>query len=103
MRTLVWKIASQITLRNFSGEVLFLAVLCLVRTKYIKQVSSTLLQGSKKKQIGTYAASQYGLDTWEGSFIVKRVPAFVSQEERHLIFMFKVDILYFWSMGPLTT
>ena len=57
----------------------------------------------QKKQISTYTASQYGLDTWEGSLIVKRVPAFVSQEGRHLIFMFKVAILYFWSMCPLTT
>ena len=49
----------------------------------------------KKKKISTYIASQYGLDTWEGSLIVKRVPAFVSQERTRLIFIFNVDILNF--------
>ena len=47
-----------------------------------------------------YTASQYGLGTWEGSLIIEGEPALASQEERHLIFTFKMDILYFWSMCP---
>ena len=44
--------------------------------------------------------SQYGLGTWEGSLINEGVPVLASQEERHLIFIFNMDILYFWSMHP---
>ena len=42
-------------------------------------------------------ASQDGLGTWEGSLIIEGGPASASQEGR-LIFIFNLDILYFWSM-----
>ena len=47
-----------------------------------------------------YTVSPYGLGTWEGSLIIKGVPALASQEEGHVIFIFNMDILYFWSMCP---
>ena len=43
-----------------------------------------------------YTANQYGLGTWEGTFIIEGVPALASQEGRHLIFIFNMDIPYFW-------
>ena len=43
---------------------------------------------------------QYGIGTWEGSLIIEAGPALVSQEERHLNFIFNLDILYFWSVCP---
>ena len=42
-------------------------------------------------------AGQYGLGTWEGS-LIEGVQALASKEERQLIFIFNMDILYFWSM-----
>ena len=50
---------------------------------------------TKKEQTGTYTASQHGLGTCEWSLIIKGVPALVSQEEGHLIFIFNMDILDF--------
>ena len=44
----------------------FSSVLYLVRTKDIKQVWGTFLQGFKK-QMSQYTASQNGLGAWEGS------------------------------------
>ena len=77
----------------------FSPVLYLIRTKNIKQVRVTFLQGfKKKKKTSAYIASQHGLDTWEGSLIIKGEPALASQEERHLIFIFNTDILYSQSM-----
>ena len=40
-----------------------------------------------------YTMNQYGLGTWEGSLIIKEVPALASQKERHLIFIFNMDII----------
>ena len=51
----------------------------------------------KKEKISTYTVNQYGLGTWEESLIINRTPALVSQEERHLLFIFEMDILYSWS------
>ena len=74
---------------------IFSTGLYLVRTKNIKQVRATFLQGFKKKeQSSKYTASQCGLGTWEGSLIIEGGPTLVSQEERHLIFIFNMDILY---------
>ena len=42
-----------------------------------------------------YTVSQYGLGTKEASPIIEGVPTLASQEGRHLIFIFKTDILYF--------
>ena len=47
-----------------------------------------------------YTAGQYGLGPWEGSLIIEGGPVLVSQEEGHLIFIFNMVILYFWSMCP---
>ena len=68
----------------------FSTVLYLVRTKNIKQVRVTFIQGFKKKkeQPSMYTASQHGLGTWEGSLIIKGGPTLISQEGRHLIFLF---------------
>ena len=83
----------------------------------MKQVMDTFLQTLKNKQTSTYTARRHGLGTWEGSlcyqrspslsvpgrgafnlylshgpgkgvFVIKGVPALVSQEEGHLIFIF---------------
>ena len=100
LRTIAWKTASQITLRNCSREAWFLAVLYLVRTKNIKQVRDTFLQGfkNKKKQKQknrtdqyVHTASQYGLGTWKGSLIIEGVLALASQEKGHLTF--NMDII----------
>ena len=88
MRTLDQKTASQITLRNCSGEAWF-----PLRTKNIKRVRDTFLEGFKKKQVSTYTGSLYGLGTWEGNLIMEGVPALAFQERRHLIFIFNMDIL----------
>ena len=50
--------------------------------------------GFRINQIGTCTAGQRGLGTWEGSLIIEGGPTLVSQEERHLIFIFNMDILY---------
>ena len=47
----------------------------------------------KKEQSSKCTASQCGLGTWEGS-LIEGGPALVSEEERHLIFIFNMDILY---------
>lgn len=52
----------------FQRRMVFSTVLERVRTKTIKQVKDTFLQGLKK-QTGMSTASQYGLGTWEGSLI----------------------------------
>jgi hypothetical protein len=48
--------------------------------------------------MSTSPASQCGLGTWEGSLIIRGGPELVSQEGKHLIFIFNMDILYFWSL-----
>ena len=88
VRTLAQKTVSRITLRNCSGEAWF-----RLRTKNIKRVRNTFLEGFKKKQASTYTASHYGLGTWEGNLIMEGVPALAFQEGRHLIFIFNMDIL----------
>ena len=45
-----------------------------------------------------YTASRCGFGTWEGSVIIEGVLALASWEGRHLIFIFSMDILYFWSV-----
>ena len=47
-----------------------------------------------------YTASQDGLGTSEGGFIMEGRPTLVSQDGRHLIFIFNTDNLYFWSVHP---
>lgn len=48
-----------------------------------------------------YTESQYGLGSWEGGLtITEGAPALAFQEEGHLILIFKMDILYFWSTCP---
>ena len=69
-------------------------VLYLVRTKNIKQVRDTV-QGNTHTQINMYTTSQHGFGTWEGSLNIKGKPALASQEERHLIFIFNMDIFTF--------
>ena len=44
-------------------------------------------------QHSTYTASQYVLGNWEGCLIMEGIPALPSQERRHLIFIFNMDIL----------
>ena len=81
------------------GSKVFSTVFCLLRTKKIEQVRDIYLQGCKKSQVSTYTVSHYDLGTWEGSLAVEeQAPA--SQEGRHLIFTFNMDILYFWSLCP---
>ena len=68
-------------------------VLYFVRRENIKQVRITFLQDFKwKKLTSTYRAGQYGLGTWEESLITEGGAALVSPEERHLIFIFNMDI-----------
>ena len=62
-RTVAWETASEELLRR---SMVFSSVLYLVRTKDIKQVWGTFLQGFKK-QMSQYTASQNGLSAWEGS------------------------------------
>ena len=47
-----------------------------------------------------YTARQYGFGTWEGSRIVKGVPALVYQVEGRLILIFNMDIVCFWPVCP---
>ena len=56
--------------------------------------------GFQEHQIGMYTASQDGLGTSEGGFIMEGRPTLVSQDGRHLIFIFNTDNLYFWSVHP---
>ena len=70
-------------------------VLYFVRTKNIKQVRDMFVQGLNTNQPG---AGQYGLGSWEGSLIIKAGRVLMSQERRHLIFIFNMDIVHFWSM-----
>ena len=37
-----------------------------------------------------YTVSQHGLGTWEGSLIIKEVPALASQEEGHSLLLVNV-------------
>ena len=101
LRTTAQKTASQITLRNCSEETWFSAqfyILSKQRTSNKSGIHSFRVSKKKTPQISTYTASQYGLGTLAP--IIKRWPALVSQEGRHLIFIFNLDILYFWSMCP---
>lgn len=43
-----------------------------------------------------YTARQYGFGTWEGSLIIRGVPALMYQVEGHLILIFNMDIVCFW-------
>ena len=73
----------------------FSTVLYLVRTKNVNKSGIHSFKVSKKKNwIKMHTESQYSLGTWEGSLIIKRVPALTSQEGRHL--SLSSDILYFW-------
>ena len=66
------------------GSVFLSPVLCLLRTKNIKQVRGTFLQGFEEKQTSMYTVSQDGLGAWEGSLIIKGAPALASQERKCL-------------------
>ena len=63
-----------------------------------------------EKQISTNTVSQYGLGAWEGCLIIEGAPVLVSQEDGHFIFIFKMDILFFffyrlpsmWDLSSLT-
>ena len=57
-RTIAWKTASQVTEEMLQRSTVS-AVLCLVRTKNIKHVKNTFLQGFKEKHIR-------GLPWWSG-------------------------------------
>ena len=73
---------------------IFSTVLYLVRTKNIKQVRDTFLQGFKKKN-SPASTQQVSVALTPGKgVIIEGGPALVSQEERHLIFIFNMDILY---------
>ena len=64
------------------------------QNKDIKQVRDTF-QRKKKHICQHYTVSQHDLGTWEGSLIIKGGQALASQEERNLIFIFNIDILFF--------
>ena len=42
--------------------------------------------------------SQYSFGTWEGHLIIEGAPPLAAQEGRHLMFIFNIDIFYFWWM-----
>lgn len=42
--------------------------------------------------------SQYSLGTWEGHLIIEGAPPLAAQEGRHLMFIFNIDVFYFWWM-----
>ena len=93
-QTIGWNTASQITLRNCSREAWFSAVLCLIRTKNIKQVSKTLFQNLKKKKIDQQEHSDSWPCAWEGSLIIQRVTNIGTPEGRYSIFI----LFYFISL-----
>ena len=72
---------------------IFSTVLYLVRTKNIKQVRDTFPQGFKKKN-SPASTQQVSVALAPGKGVIEGGPALVSQEERHLIFIFNMDILY---------
>lgn len=92
-RTLAQKTASLIALSGFAPE-----KQGYQQNKEYQTSQEYIPSGLQENQIGTYRASQYGLGTWEGSFIMEGGPALVSQVGRHLIFIFNTDNLYFWSV-----
>lgn len=96
LRSIAWKI----TLRGTAPErsrVFF--GLCPARTKNIKQVKGMhSFKASRETDVRTSTASQYGLGTWEGILIIRGGLELVSQEGEHLIFIFNMNILYFWSL-----
>ena len=53
-----------------------------------------------EKQVSVYIVSPYGRCTKEGSLTVEGGPALASQEGNHLLFIFNIDTLYFWSVCP---
>ena len=63
------------------------------QNKDFKQVRDTF-QGKKKHISQHYTVSQHDLGTWKGSLIIKGGQALASQEERNLIFIFNIDILF---------
>ena len=100
LRTIARKTASQINLRNGSGEPWFLAqfyVLSEQRTS--KNQGYTPWRFKKKSDQHVYIESVWLWHLGSG-LIIEGVPALASQEGRHLIFIFNMDSLYFWSMHP---
>ena len=100
LRNKAWGTASPITLRNRSKETWFSVQFDVLSDKEHKTSQGCIpsrFQEKEKKKTSTYTANQYGLGTWEESLIISRTPALVSQEERHLLFIFDTDILYSWS------
>ena len=94
LRTIVQKTVSQITLRNCSKHSF---ISC--QNKECQTSPGYIPSTFEKNQISMYIASQYGLGTWEGS-LTEGVPALASQEGRHLMFIFNMAVLYFWSPCP---
>ena len=77
----------------------FSTALYLLGTKNIKQVRDTFLQ-DVQKQISSTQLVSMASEPGGRSLIMERGPALVSQEGRLFIFIFNMDILYFWSMHP---
>ena len=84
----------RIALRSCSREVWFLAILCLIRKKYIKQVRDTCLQGSEEAHQHVHRESVQ-LWPWEKSLIIKGVSASASQAGGIYLYL-----LNFWSVCP---
>ena len=72
----------------------------LERQTQLKQLSMHTYFKVTEKQVSIHTVSQYGLCTKEGSLITEGGTALVSQDGNHLLFIFNIDILYFWSMCP---
>ena len=95
LRSIAWKI----TLRNCSREAGFSAQFYVLPEQRISNKSRMhSFKASRETDVRTSTASQYGLGTWEGSLIIRGGLELVSQEGEHLIFIFNMNILYFWSL-----
>ena len=75
----------------------FSLALYLVRRKNIKQVQDTFLQGfNKKPDYHIHSVSVWLWQLRRESY--QRWTNIASQEGRQLVFIFDMDILYFWSL-----
>ena len=66
----------------------------------LKQLSMHAYSKVSDKQVSIHIVSQYGLCTKEGSLTMEGGAALASQEGIHLLFIFNINILYFWSVCP---
>ena len=80
----------------------FSTVLYLVRTKNIKQgyISSKFQKKNKKTWTARTQWVGMALAPGKGVLIIKGGPELASQEGRYLIFIFSMDMVYFWPMCP---